>query len=123
MGADYKLADYSQMLAYYDKLEANSDRIKKIVIGKSVLGKPMLLFFISSKENLDKLEEYKKMNAGIARARIDQETAVKYSKESKAFVWVDGGMHSNEAACAQMTSELAWKVMTEESDEMKKNPR
>jgi len=120
MGADYKLADYSQMLAYYDKLEASSDRIKKIEIGKSVLGKPMLLFFISSKENLDKLEEYKKMNAGIARARIDQETALRYSKESKAFIWVDGGMHSNEAACAQMTSELAWKVMTEESDEMKK---
>lgn len=120
VGADYKLADYTQMLDYYDKLASSSDRIIKTEIGKSVLGKPMLLLFISSKENLDKLEEYRKMNEGLARGRIDEATARKFSKEGKAIIWIDGGMHASEAAHGQMTSELAWKVATEESDEMKK---
>lgn len=120
VGADYKLADYTQMLDYYDKLAASSDRIIKTEIGKSVLGKPMLLLFISSKENLAKLEEYRKMNEGLARARIDEGQARKFAKEGKAIIWIDGGMHASEAAHGQMTSELAWKVATEESDEMKK---
>ena len=37
-GADYKMATYDQMLSYYDKLDASTDRVKVIEIGKSVRG-------------------------------------------------------------------------------------
>ncbi|MDH5368045.1 MAG: M14 family metallopeptidase [Cyclobacteriaceae bacterium] len=120
VGADYELADYNQILDYLGQLAEASPRVIKTEIGKSVLGKPMLLLFISSEENLAKLEEYRQISESMARAKIDEATAIQYSKEGKAVIWIDGGMHASEKAHGQMTSELAWRVATEESDEMKK---
>lgn len=120
VGADYELADYNQILDYLDQLAKASPRVIKTEIGKSVLGKPMLLLFISSEENLAKLEEYRQISESMARGKINETTAIQYSKEGKAIIWIDGGMHASEKAHGQMTSELAWKIATEESDEMKK---
>ncbi len=120
VGADFKLADYDQMLDYYEQLEQASDRVIKTEIGQSVLGKPMLLLFISSEENLANLENYRKISEDMARARIDESTAKQNAVNGKAVIWIDGGMHASEKAHAQMTAELAWRVATEESEEMKK---
>ncbi|MBT34117.1 MAG: peptidase M14, partial [Thalassobius sp.] len=59
VGTDYKLADYDQIQDYLEKLDQASDRIKKIEIGTTVLGRPMYLMFISTKENLDQLDKWK----------------------------------------------------------------
>ena len=120
VGADYKLADYDQMLEYYDKLAASTDRVQMIEIGKSVMGRPIKLVFISSEENMKSLDKWREISEKLSRGRISQEEARKLSKEGKAIVWIDGGMHATERAHAQMTSELMWKIASEESDEMKK---
>ena len=120
VGADYKLANYGQMLTYYDKLAASSDRMQMIEIGRSVMGKPIKLFIISSAANMQALDQWRETSARLARARIKPEEARQLAKTGKAIVWIDGGMHAREAAHGQMTSELAWKLVAEESDEMKK---
>lgn len=117
-GADYKLANYDQMLDYYNQLDQASDRVKKIKIGESSMGRPMILLFISSEENMKNLEKYRTISEKLSRARISQKEAEKLSKEGKAVVWIDGGMHATELAHGQMTSELAYKVATEETPEM-----
>jgi len=117
-GADYKLANYEQMLEYYDQLDAASDRVKKAEIGKSVDGRPMILLFISSKKNIQQLDKWRNISVKLARARIDSIEAQKLSEEGKAIVWIDGGMHAREMAHGQMTPELAYRVATEESHEM-----
>ena len=120
VGADYKLADYDQMLEYYEKLAASTDRVQMIEIGKSVMGRPMKLLFISSEENMKSLEKWRTISEKLSRARISPEEAKKLSYEGKAIVWFDGGMHATERAHAQMTSELMWRIASEESEEMKK---
>ena len=120
VGADYKLADYDQMLEYYDKLAASTDRVQMIEIGKSVMGRPMKLVFISSEENMKKLEQWREISEKLSRAEISEAEAKKLSKEGKAIVWFDGGMHATERAHAQMTSELMWRIASEESEEMQK---
>jgi len=120
VGADYKLAKYDQMLAYYDKLVASSDRIQMIEIGKSVMGKSIKLFIISSSENMKSVEKWKAISTKLARARIKPDEASALAKTGKTIVWIDGGMHAREAAHAQMTSELAYNLVAEETDEMKK---
>ena len=55
VGADYKLADYSQMLTFHRQLAKNSDRVLLEEIGKSSEGRPMVLLYISSPENLSPL--------------------------------------------------------------------
>jgi hypothetical protein len=118
-GADYKMATYDQMLAYYDKLDASTDRVKMIEIGKSVRGRSMKLIFISSEENMKSLDKWKDISAKMARATVTPEEARQLSKEGKAIVWFDGGMHASEKAHAQMTPELLYRIASEESDEMK----
>ena len=119
-GDDYKLATYSQMLDYYRQLDAASDRVHLREIGTSVLGKPLLLLFISSEENLQNLERWRATSEQLARARIDEATARRLAVEGKAIVWIDGGLHATEVAGAQMTPLLAHRVVTEESAEMQR---
>jgi hypothetical protein len=119
-GDDYQLADYGQMLEYYDLLDAASDRVQKIEFGHSVLGKPMVLLFISSEENLAQLDRWRETAATLARARISEDEARELAAGGKAVVWIDGGMHATERAHAQMTSLLAYRVATEESPEMQR---
>ncbi|MEQ9425923.1 MAG: M14 family metallopeptidase [Cyclobacteriaceae bacterium] len=119
-GADFKLADYSQLTDYYQKLDQASDRVQLIEIGKTTLGRPMHLMFISSAENIQNLEKYRQISEEMARAKVDNNKALQNMKEGKAIIWVDAGLHATERAPAQMAPELAYKVATEESDEMKK---
>ncbi len=120
VGADYKLADYDQMLDYYQRLDEASDRVQMVEIGRSVNGRPMKLLIISSEENMRQLDRYRQISERLARARISEEEAAQLATEGKAVVWFDGGMHATEKAHAQMTSELAYRIATEESPEMKK---
>lgn len=120
VGTDYKLADYDQMLEYYTKLDEASDRVQMIEIGQSVMGRPIKLLFISSEENLNNLSQWRTISEQLARARISEEEARTLASTGKAIVWIDGGMHATERACGQMTSELAYKIATEETDEMRK---
>ncbi|HKK45409.1 MAG TPA: M14 family metallopeptidase [Balneolaceae bacterium] len=116
-GADYKLADYEQQLDYYNKLARASDRVKKIELGKTVLGRPMILLFISSEKNLQHLDKWRSISEKLARARIDDREAKKLSKDGKVVVWIDMGLHSNELAPGQMAPELSYRLATDESDE------
>jgi len=119
-GADYKMAGYDQMLAYYEKLAASTDRVQMIEIGKSVHGRPIKLLFISSEENMKSLDKWREISEKLARARIDESEATRLSKEGKAIIWFDGGMHATEKAHAQMTPELMFRIASEETDEMKR---
>lgn len=120
VGADYKLADYDQMLAYYEKLAASTGRVQMIDIGESVMGRPMKLVFISSEENMKSLDKWREISEKLSRARIGRDEARRLADEGKAIVWFDGGMHASEKAHAQMTSELMWRIASEESKEMQK---
>jgi hypothetical protein len=119
-GDDYQLADYGQMLEYYDRLDVASDRVQKIEFGHSALGKPMILLFISSEENLAQLDHWQETAEKLARARISEDEARELAANGKAVIWIDGGMHATERAHAQMTSLLAYRVATEESPEMQR---
>ncbi len=118
-GADYKMATYDQMVAYYEKLDAATDRVKVTEIGKSVRGRPIKLIFISSEENMKSLDKWKSISEKMARARISETEARQLAKDGKAIIWFDGGMHASEKAHAQMTPELLYRIAAEESDEMK----
>ncbi len=119
-GDDYKLANYDQVLEYYKRLDAASDRVQMRTIGKSVLGKPLLLLCISSAENLKRLEHYRSISEQLAHARVDEETARQLAKEGKSITWIDAGLHATEVASAQMATLLAHSVATEETPEIQK---
>lgn len=119
MGADRQLERWDKLVEYYQLLASKSDRVKLVNMGKTTLGNPFLALYISSPENLAKLDEYKAMNAKIADPRglsqADQEDLVKKSK----VVFVQSlGLHSSEVASSQMGPELVYDMLTRNDEEM-----
>ncbi len=120
-GADYHLATYEQVQAYFHRLDAASDRIKVVEIGKSTLGKPMLLAFISSEENLRQLDHWRSISERLALANdLTDVEARQLADEGKAIVWIDGGLHASEVAHGQETPLIAYDMVTDDSPEARR---
>jgi hypothetical protein len=118
--ADYKLATYEQIADYFRRLDASTARMQLFEIGRTAEGRTQLLTVISSEANLGNLARYKAIAQRLALARgLDDAEARKLAEEGKAVVWIDFGLHSSEVAHAQTAPLLAWKVVTEESAEMR----
>lgn len=117
-GSDYKLAKWDQLIEYYRTLDAASERVELVEIGRSVLQKPLLLLYISSEDNLRRLDDWRAISESLARARIDDVTARRYADEGKAVVWLDAGLHATEVAPSQMMPLLAYRMATDNSEEM-----
>lgn len=119
-GADYHLADYDQITKYFQQLASVSPRIKLEQIGKSGYGRDMFIAIISSEDNLKNLDHYRSIVKQLASGSVDENTARDLSKEGKAIVWIDGGLHATEVAGAQQSPLIAYRVLSEESDEMRR---
>jgi len=118
-GAERRLADYDQMKEYFHALADASPRASIQEVGRSAKGEPLLLLFMSSEENLARLEEWRDIAERLARAEIGEDEAVSLADEGRAVVWVDGGMDDQEYATAQMTPELAYLLITSEEEEFR----
>jgi hypothetical protein len=120
-GEDYKLADYGQISEYFRQLDAASDRIRLTEIGRTAEGRPMMLAFISSEENLRELDRYREISRRLALARdLDEPEARALAEQGRAIVWIDGGLHATEVAHAQHTPVLAHHLVTSEDPEVER---
>jgi hypothetical protein len=120
-GADYKLADYPAIVKYFKALDAASDRVSVQEIGPTAEGRTMIVAFITSEANQKKLDRYREISRRLALARdLDDAQARALAAEGRAIVWIDSGLHSTEVAHAQHAPELAYRVATEESEEMRR---
>ena len=123
--ADYKLATYEQIEDYFRALAAAApSRMRLVEIGKTTEGRTQILAVISSEENIRQLGRYKDISRKLALARdgdrpLTDEQARALAHDGKAVVWIDFGLHSSEVAHGQTASLLAFKTVTEESDEMR----
>jgi hypothetical protein len=112
VGADRKLADYTQITAYFKKLAAESPRIKLFTLGESVLKKPILMAAISTPENLANLDRWKAITHKLRDPRLTTpEEARKLAREGKAIVLITCSIHSTEIGASQMSMELAYDLV------------
>src|SRR5229473_2340216 len=68
VGADYHIANYTKMEAYWKKLATESDRVKLTDIGLTAEGRHQWMAVISTPENLKSLAHYKEISQKLARA-------------------------------------------------------
>ncbi len=62
-GDDRKLASWAQVVDYFKKLDAASDRVNFQEIGKTTMGAPFVFATISSPANLKTIKKYEQINA------------------------------------------------------------
>jgi hypothetical protein len=102
VGDDYFLANYTQLLDYWNKVVKESDRIKLQEVGKTAEGRPIVMAIITSPANHKKLARYKEISQRLGRAEgLTDEQAHQLASEGRTVVWIDGGLHASESVNAQ----------------------
>ena len=116
---DYTLATYEQIAEYFRALDASSERIQLVDIGQTVEGRTQLMAIISSETNMQRLDRLKAISRRLALARnLTDEQARELASEGRSVVWIDFGLHSTEVAHAQTAPLMAYRAVTDDSDEM-----
>ncbi len=122
-GDDRKLASWAQVLDYFKKLDAASDRVIFQEIGKTTMGAPFVYATISSPENLKNLEKYKKINAQLADPRTfksNDKVARALIKEGKTIVLITCGVHSTEVGSYLSSMLIAHRLASSDEADVKK---
>ncbi|MDP2914838.1 MAG: M14 family metallopeptidase, partial [Candidatus Aminicenantes bacterium] len=113
VGDDYQLINFTQLLAYWKKLDAESDRMSMVNIGTSSEGRPMVMAIITSPRNHGRLDFYKQIAKKLALAKgLTDAEAKRLSVEGKAVVWIDGGLHASEIVGSQQLIELVYQMLS-----------
>jgi hypothetical protein len=111
-GADYKLATYEDSISYFRRLDEISDRMTMVEAGKSTQGRTYQFAVISSAENLAKLDRHREIARRLAHPDgLSEQDARALAREGRAFVHIDGGLHSSEVAGPQHTLQLAYDLL------------
>src|SRR5438045_222113 len=82
-GDEKKLANYREIVSYYEKLQRESDRIRLREFGRTSEGRPMYAAFISSPENLRQLDRYSGISSRLARGEATAAEARRLAAEGK----------------------------------------
>jgi hypothetical protein len=111
IGDDYQLATYTQFAAYWQALDRESDRVRVVEIGRTVEDRPQLMAIVTAPENHRVLDRYREIARRLALGEgLDDGGARALSREGKAVVWIDGGLHANEVLGAHQLLETVYRL-------------
>jgi hypothetical protein len=118
IGDDYRLVNYTQLVAYWKKLAAQSDRMKIVSVGSTAEGREMYMAIITAPENQAKLDRYKEISRRLALAKgLTDAEAMALAREGKAVVWIDGGLHATEVLGAQQLVQTVYELVSRSDPE------
>jgi hypothetical protein len=118
IGDDYFLANYTQMVRYWRKLDQQSDRMSLVDIGATSEGRTMVMAIITSAENHRRLGQHKGIARRLAKAEgLTDEEARDLAADGKAVVWINGGIHANEVLGSQQLIETVYQLASRNDEE------
>ncbi len=116
-GTDYKLATYDQSVEYFKRVAASSHHVRMFEAGKTSQGRTMYYAVVSSPSNLARLDRYREIARRLAHPQgLSEADARRLAREGKAFVHIDGGLHSTEVAGWSHTPQLLYDVVNRAAD-------
>ena len=110
IGDDYFLATFEQLERYWKKLDAESDRVRLVSIGRTEEGRAQWMAVVSAPDNIAKLDRYRAISRRLASGDVDEAQARALAAEGRAVVWIDGGLHADEVLGAQQLIELVYEL-------------
>ena len=117
VGADFKMATYEESIAYFQRLDAATDRLRLVEVGRTSEGRTFHVALISSAANLRDIERYRAISLRLAHPRgLTDEEAKRLAREGRAIVHIDGAVHASEVAAHQHTMQLAYDLLTADDD-------
>ncbi len=121
IGADYRLASYTQLEGYWRKLADESPRMVLQDIGPTAEGRRQFMAIVTSPENQARLEEYRQISRKLALAAgVSEQEARALAEEGKSVVWIDGGLHASEVLGAQQLMEMVYQMVSMDDEETRR---
>jgi hypothetical protein len=112
-GADRMLFNYEPLIEYLQALDQASGRLHLEEIGTTPMGKPIYIAFISSEENIARLEELRSINRELAlNASLTDEEQGELVEKGRVFFLATLSMHSTEVAPSQCAPLIAYDLVT-----------
>ena len=112
--SDKTFASWAQITDYFARLDKASNRVTVKEIGKTTNGKPLIVAFISSADNIKNLEKYRRISARLADPRTVSSDSEREEliRSGRTIVSIACSIHSTEAVAAQMSMNLAYELAT-----------
>jgi len=121
IGDDYQLANYRQLAEYWRRLDAESDRLSLVEIGRTAEDRPQLMAIVTAPENQKRLARYQEISRRLALAEgLTDAQAKALAAEGKAIVWIDGGLHANEVLGSQQLIETTYRLLRDDDEETRR---
>ena len=120
IGADYVLPNYQDLVAYWQKLDGESDRMTLVDIGRTEEGRTQVMAIVTSPENHRNLPRLREISRTMAMGQVDSATAAGLAAQGKAVVWIDGGLHATEVLGAQQLMETLWQMVSRDDPETRR---
>ncbi|HEX8719863.1 MAG TPA: M14 family metallopeptidase [Pyrinomonadaceae bacterium] len=111
-GDDRKIADWVQIRDYFSRLDRASDRVAVRQIGETTQGRPLVVAFVSSPENIRELDRYREIQRRLADPRLvtSETERDRLVSEGRAVVVISCSIHSTEIVASQMSMQLAYEL-------------
>ena len=125
-GEDRKLASWSQVVDYFERLDRASDRVLFQTLGNTSMGKPFVMATISAPENLARLEEFRQIQDQLADPRklgapaTRDRKAAELIKRGKSVVLITCGIHSTEVGSYLSSMLIAHRLASSTEPEIQK---
>ncbi|HEV8426641.1 MAG TPA: M14 family metallopeptidase [Pyrinomonadaceae bacterium] len=118
-GDDRTIAGWSQITGYFERLDRASDRVLVQTLGQSTLKRPVIVAFISARENILALPKYKEIQQQLSDPRkVTQDLQRdRLLANGKAVVAISCSIHSTEIVASQMSMQLAYELATAQDAE------
>jgi hypothetical protein len=117
-GADRKLPQWSQVVAYFKALDAASPRIEVHTLGKTTLGRPFIAAFIGEPATLANLPKIRDAARKLADPRLTSAAErAALERDAKVVVLVTSSIHSTEVGGILTPMVLAHRLVTGEDAE------
>lgn len=113
----YKLGDqftpHHRVLEYYHYLASVSKNIKLKTYGKTNEGRPLLLAFIASDDNISRLEDIRRKNINLTGLKNEFNTPnpAEDLKNQPVLVWLSYNVHGNESVSTEASLQTAFDLL------------
>ena len=120
-GDDRVMIRWDRLCNYYRSLAAVSDRMLLEEMGKTSEGNDFLILYVSSPENLAKIEEYREISMRLSDPRgLSGEEIDALAQKGRTIVFQSYGLHSNEVGGPQMVPLMLYELLSESTPRIQK---
>lgn len=111
-----RLGTSAEIHGYFRTVASKSPRVKVWSIGKTDLGREMIVAAVADEETIKRLDDYKKMTARLADPRgLSDAERTKLLRDAKPIYYITGSIHSTETGSPDMLMEMLYRLAVDES--------